>query len=96
MPKKLLSALFLFISTITLSQVKGKVTDEKGNPLPFVNIFEENTYNGTTSNDQGQFELNLKTPGKQHTIIFQYLGFKTNKQTITIDKNTCRFRDCNG
>lgn len=85
MVKKLLSTLFLFITTIALSQVKGKVTDEKGNPLPFVNIFVENTYNGTTSNDQGKYELNLKTTGK-HTIIFQYLGYKTNKQTVTVDK----------
>ncbi|MFN3753563.1 DUF5686 and carboxypeptidase regulatory-like domain-containing protein [Flavobacterium sp.] len=86
MKKKLLSALFLFLTTIALSQIKGKITDEKGNPLPFVNIFEENTYNGTTSNDQGQFELNLKTAGNQHTIIFQYLGYKTNKKTVSIDK----------
>ncbi|WP_284651319.1 DUF5686 and carboxypeptidase regulatory-like domain-containing protein [Flavobacterium terrisoli] len=85
MVKKLLSALFLFITAISLSQVKGKVTDEKGNPLPFVNIFQENTYNGTTTNDQGKFELNIKTPGK-HTVIFQYLGYKTNRQTVTIDK----------
>ena len=85
MKKKLLSALFLLLSTIALAQIKGKVSDEKGNPLPFVNIFEENTYNGTTSNDQGQFELNLKTSGS-HTIVFQYLGYKTIKKTVTTDK----------
>jgi hypothetical protein len=87
MVQKLLSALFLFITTISLSQVKGNVTDEKGNPLPFVNIFVENTYNGTTSNDLGKFELNIKTPGK-HTIIFQYLGYKTRKEVVNIDKTS--------
>nr|WP_294776657.1 DUF5686 and carboxypeptidase regulatory-like domain-containing protein [uncultured Flavobacterium sp.] len=85
MVKKLLFAFALLITTFSLAQVKGKVTDEKGNPLPFVNIFEENTYNGTTSNEQGKFELNLKIPGN-HTIIFQYLGYKTAKQVVTIDK----------
>lgn len=83
--RKLLYALSLLISSVTFAQIKGKVTDEKGNPLPFVNIFEENTYNGTTTNDQGNFELNVKTPGN-HTIIFQYLGYKTNKQVVNIDK----------
>lgn len=83
--KKLLYAFTLLITTISLAQIKGKVSDEKGNPLPFVNIFEENTYNGTTSNDQGQFELNLKTSGS-HTIVFQYLGYKTIKKTVTTDK----------
>lgn len=85
MLRKLLFTLMLLTTTIALSQVRGKVTDEKGNPLPFVNIFEENTYNGTTTNDQGNFELNIKTPGN-HTIIFQYLGYKTTKQIVTIDK----------
>jgi len=85
MKKKLLSTLFLFLTTIALSQIKGKVTDEKGNPLPFVNIFEENTYNGTTTNEQGRFEINIKTPGS-HTLLFQYLGYKTAKQVVTVDK----------
>ena len=48
--KKKLTLFFLFIIALTNAQVRGKVTDEKGNPLPFVNIFEENTYNGTTTN----------------------------------------------
>ncbi|MEY2629440.1 MAG: hypothetical protein RLZZ469_335, partial [Bacteroidota bacterium] len=56
-----------------------------GNPLPFVNIFEENTYNGTTTNEQGRFEINIKTPGN-HTLLFQYLGYKTAKQVVTLDK----------
>lgn len=85
MLRKLLYAFTLLFSIVTLAQVRGKVTDEKGNPLPFVNIFEENTYNGTTSNEQGRFEINIKTPGN-HTLLFQYLGYKTAKQVVTLDK----------
>ena len=73
------------ISLTSYSQIKGTVTDEKGNPLAFVNIFEENTYNSTTSNEQGKFELNIKIPGN-HKIIFQYLGYKTIKQIVDLDK----------
>lgn len=83
--KKKLTLFFLFIIALTNAQVRGKVTDEKGNPLPFVNIFEENTYNGTTTNEQGRFEINIKTPGN-HTLLFQYLGYKTAKQVVTLDK----------
>ena len=83
--KKKLTLFFLFIITLSNAQVRGKVTDEKGNPLPFVNIFEENTYNGTTTNEQGRFEINIKTPGN-HTLLFQYLGYKTAKQVVTLDK----------
>lgn len=85
MLRKLLYAITVLFSVVSLAQVRGKVTDEKGNPLPFVNIFEENTYNGTTTNEQGRFEINIKTPGN-HTLLFQYLGYKTTKQVVTIDK----------
>ena len=85
MLRKLFYAITLLFSVVSLAQVRGKVTDEKGNPLPFVNIFEENTYNGTTTNEQGRFEINIKTPGN-HTLLFQYLGYKTAKQVVTLDK----------
>lgn len=78
-------ALILFSITIN-AQIKGTVTDDKGKPLAFVNIFEENTYNGTTTNEQGKFELNLRTAGK-HIILFQYLGYKTNKQIVELTTN---------
>lgn len=73
----------LFTGLSTFAQIKGKVTDEKGNPLPSVTIYEENTYNGTTSNEQGFYELHTKKQGK-HSIIFQFLGFKTQKIAIDI------------
>ncbi|MDI1315863.1 DUF5686 and carboxypeptidase regulatory-like domain-containing protein [Flavobacterium sp.] len=79
--KNLLSILFLFLTITSFAQIKGRVIDEKGNPLPIVNIFEENTYNGTTTNDLGEFILNVK--GENPTIIFQYLGYKTVKKTIS-------------
>lgn len=82
---------FLFFSITTFSQIKGTITDDKGNPLPFVSVFEENTYAGTTSNEQGKYQLNVKEIGK-NKITFQYLGFKTQKiavaagsKTVTLD-----------
>jgi len=85
--KKITPLLFILISINCFSQIKGTVTDDKGKPLPFVNIFEENTYNSTTSNEQGKFELNIKIPGN-HKIIFQYLGYKTIKQIVDLDKTS--------
>ena len=77
--------LILLISLANNAQIKGTVSDEKGNPLPFVTIFQEETYNGTTSNEVGKYELNLKKMEKQ-TVVFQFLGFKTQKITIQKDK----------
>jgi len=84
MKKNSLLILFL-ISFSNFAQIRGTITDGKGIPLSLVTILEENTYNGTSSNELGNYELNIKTLGK-HTIIFQYLGFKTQKITLTIDK----------
>ena len=84
MKKHHLLLLFL-VSFVSNAQIKGTVTDEKGNPLPFVTIFQEDTYNGTTSNEQGNYEFNLKKKEKQ-TVVFQFLGFKTQKIIIQTDK----------
>ncbi|OXA84875.1 DUF5686 and carboxypeptidase regulatory-like domain-containing protein [Flavobacterium hercynium] len=75
---------FLFFSISNFAQIKGTITDHKGNPLPFVSVFEENTYTGTTSNEQGHYQLNVKEVGK-NKITFQYLGFKTQKITVSAD-----------
>ncbi|MCI4443993.1 MAG: carboxypeptidase-like regulatory domain-containing protein [Lentimicrobium sp.] len=82
---KIIFLLILFlISFSNFAQIRGTITDDKGTPLSLVTILEENTYNGTSSNEQGNYELNIKKLGK-HTVIFQYLGFKTQKITLIID-----------
>ena len=73
------------ISLFSFAQIRGTITDNKGIPLSLVTILEANTYNGTSSNQQGNYELNIKKTG-EHTIVFQYLGFKTQKITVIIDK----------
>ncbi len=73
----------LFLLQIATAQIKGKVTDTAGNPIPYVSIYIENTYNGTTSNEKGNYELNLTTKGK-NTIVFQNLGYKTLKKVVEI------------
>ncbi|RTY81432.1 carboxypeptidase-like regulatory domain-containing protein [Flavobacterium sp. LS1P28] len=83
--KKYYFLLLLLVSFVSTAQIKGTVSDEKGNPLPFVTIFQEDTYNGTTSNEQGNYEFNLKKKEKQ-TVVFQFLGFKTQKVVIQTDK----------
>jgi hypothetical protein len=77
--------LLLFLSLYSNAQIKGTLIDEKGNPLSFVSVFEENTYNGTTSNEQGNYQLTIKSVGK-NKIVFQLLGFKTQKIAIPTEK----------
>ncbi len=83
--KKVLIAVILLISNINFAQIKGKIVDDKGNDLPFVNIFAENTYNSSVSNEKGKYELNISKTGN-YVIIFQYLGYKSKKENIKIEK----------
>jgi len=83
MKTKLFSALVLLCVFASFAQIKGTVTDDKNKPLPFVNIFLENTYKGTTSNEDGNYELNISEE-KKYTIVFQFLGYKTVKKQVDI------------
>ncbi|TYP99668.1 carboxypeptidase-like protein [Tenacibaculum adriaticum] len=82
--KKVTLLLFVFTSIVLSAQIKGKVTDKNNQPLPYVSIYLESSLTGTTTNDNGWYELDLKKPGK-HTIVFQFLGFKTIKKTVNVD-----------
>ena len=59
---KLLFGLAL-ISSFSFAQIRGKVTDSKGNALPYASVTVEKTYNGTSTNENGEYELNIKKTG---------------------------------
>lgn len=84
MKTTLLSIIALLCAVTSFSQIKGTVTNTKSEPLPFVNIFIDNTYKGTTSNEEGNYELNITKPDT-YTVVFQFLGYKTIKKTVTIE-----------
>lgn len=75
----------LLITFSNQAQIIGNVTDQNSQPLPYVNIVVENTYNSTISNEKGAYELPLNKTGN-YTVIFQYLGFQTVKKYVSIDK----------
>jgi hypothetical protein len=81
--KKITLLFLLFITSIQIAQVKGNITDTKNQPLSFVSIYLDKTVTGTTSNDNGDYVLDIKKKGN-YTIIFQFLGYKTLKKNITI------------
>lgn len=73
--------LFLLISFSLSAQVKGVVLDENNKPIPYVNIWVENENIGTTSEENGQFILNINP--KNQTLLFSSIGFETIKKPIT-------------
>ncbi|WP_424494347.1 DUF5686 and carboxypeptidase regulatory-like domain-containing protein [Salinimicrobium sp. GXAS 041] len=81
--KKYSSFLLLFLFCCQcFSQINGKVTNTSGEALPHVNIYLEGSFSGTTTNENGIYELEVSEAG-EHTVIFQYLGYKTLKKGIS-------------
>ena len=80
---KLIIVILVSISVSSFAQLKGTVTDSKGNPIAFANIYVKDTYISTSTNDKGNYTLNIKSTGN-YTVLFQYLGYKTNKQAVSV------------
>lgn len=58
--------------TVTVS---GVVKDRKGEPIIGANIMEKGTTNGTITDFDGKYRLNVK--GSQSVLVISYIGYKT-------------------
>lgn len=54
------------------NNVKGVVRDENGVPLPGVNVLVQNTSNGTSTDFNGNFSIDV---APEDVLVFSYLGF---------------------
>lgn len=73
---------FLLLAGLNIyAQVKGRVTEKNGKPVSFAGIVVKGTYNGTSTNEDGSYSLNITKKG-HYTIIFQSLGYKTKEVSI--------------
>ncbi|APQ18477.1 SusC/RagA family TonB-linked outer membrane protein [Maribacter hydrothermalis] len=61
------------------STVTGTVTDDLGTPLPGTNVVEKGTTNGTQTDFDGNYTLNVE-PGA--TLVFSYLGFQRKEVAV--------------
>ncbi|MCD8136774.1 MAG: TonB-dependent receptor, partial [Parabacteroides gordonii] len=56
-------------------QVKGSILDNKGEPIIGASILEKGTTNGTITDIDGNFFLNVSS--NQSTLVISYVGYKT-------------------
>jgi len=62
------------------STVSGKVTSaEDGSPLPGVTILEKGTSNGTISDSEGNFTINV---GPNTTLVISFVGYTTQEVAV--------------
>jgi len=63
--------------------ISGKVLDQKGKPVAGANIYIDGTYDGTSSDDKGNFSLTTTTTGNQ-TLVVSSLVFETVNLVIDV------------
>ncbi|MFN8253301.1 MAG: mucoidy inhibitor MuiA family protein [Ferruginibacter sp.] len=61
--------------------VSGRVTDDKGTPLPYATIMVKGTKTGTTSDMNGNFSINI--PYNASTISFSSAGFEARELFVS-------------
>ncbi|MCD9575098.1 SusC/RagA family TonB-linked outer membrane protein [Flavobacterium soyae] len=68
---------FLLCNAVNAQSVviEGKITDAAGLSLPGVNIQEKGTKNGTSTDFEGSFKINVTS--NKAVLIISYLGFQT-------------------
>ena len=63
-----------------LQTVKGRVTDEKGEGLPGVNVLVKGTQQGTSSDSNGNFTI--EAPGPDAVLVFSFVGYQPREITV--------------
>ncbi|MFY0600210.1 MAG: SusC/RagA family TonB-linked outer membrane protein [Cyclobacteriaceae bacterium] len=78
--------LTMFLTSIMLGafaqerQITGRVTDDKGEPVPGANVILKGTTVGTTSDLDGNYRLSV--PDEAETLVFSFIGMSTKEVSI--------------
>ncbi len=76
--------LLLIFPAVVFAQetLTGKTINQStGEAVPFVNVIQKGTSNGTTSDLDGNFSLSVES--LPTTLVFSYIGFETQERTVT-------------
>lgn len=83
----LLVAFFLCFSTVAVfaqnGSVKGKVIDEKSEPVSFATVVLKGTSYGANTDDDGIYEIS-NVPIGSYTLEISYVGYGTYSQAVSV------------
>src|SRR5687768_7955616 len=63
------------------NQITGKVTSTANESLPGVTVLVKGTANGTTTDADGAYTLNV--PTTSGTLVFSFIGYTTTEKSFT-------------
>ncbi|MGJ3234885.1 TonB-dependent siderophore receptor [Marivirga sp.] len=76
-----------FVAFAQTGSLEGKVKDELGNPIQFVNVVVDGTSNGATTDVNGNYKIKNIQAGEK-LIRASYIGYKTLKLPVEINENS--------
>lgn len=86
---RILLLFLFFLSLCSQAQtISGKVVDSKTEePLPFANVFINNTTIGTVTDVKGDFTLVGMEEAGSYEVVFSYVGYETTKMKVAFSKD---------
>jgi outer membrane cobalamin receptor len=86
--KTLITFLFFMLTQILLSQtiISGTVLDEKKRPLQGANVFIDGTYDGCSTDAEGNFKFSTSVKG-MHVLKITFLMFETLERNTAIENH---------
>jgi hypothetical protein len=75
------------LGSFAQQHIRGSISDRKGNPVAFANVYLEGSYDGCTTDTLGRFSLNTTLTGLQ-VVSASFIGYE--KQTLEVDLDTLK------
>jgi len=79
----LLIALFSHSLGQDKTKISGTITDHNNAPMPFVNVFFKDSFEGVVSDSTGYFEFNTSLTGGQ-VLVAMFMGYETWERRVTL------------
>jgi hypothetical protein len=84
---KILLLLALFVGFVFGAQaqtvIHGKVMAGQNNPIPGANIFIQDSYDGTTSDSNGDFSFTVEESGEK-LLVVRFIGYREFSQSVVL------------
>ena len=80
---------FVFLISILIhgdayAQLRGRITDEKGQNLPFASVFVKSSTKGSSANSEGVYTLHLDKG--TYEVGFHFVGYQTYYAKVNIEQ----------
>ena len=73
----------LIIPLMGQTKISGKITDDKKQPLPGVNVFVKDSYDGASSDASGNYAFTVNDTGNV-IIVYSFIGFEQIEKKVRL------------